>query len=124
MRNGSLLKNGEISEKTIQKQVIHYCRLVPKISKIVMHFANEGKRSARYGKELKDMGMRPGVSDLFVAKMSRGYGGAWIELKSKNGRLSPFQINFLDDMKNEGYYTAVCRSFDECIDIINWYCKI
>jgi hypothetical protein len=117
-----LLKSGEISEATIQKTVIHWVRLQPKIKKLVIHIPNEGKRSVRYGRLLKDMGMVPGASDLFIAMPSHGFNGAWIELKSKNGVLTPEQADFLNDMSAQNYFTAVCRSIDETIKIIKWYC--
>ena len=116
-----LLKSGDISEKDIQKTVISWVRAQPRIKNLVMHFANEGKRSTAYGKLLKDMGLRPGVSDLFIASMCHGYGGAWIELKSKHGVLSKEQREFLLDMEQQGYYTAVCHSIDETIKQIEWY---
>jgi len=86
-----------------------------------MHFPNEGKRSARYGKLLKDMGMRPGVADLFITTARHGFIGAWIELKSINGKLSPVQKLFLEEMSQQNYFTATCWSIDEAIKTIAWY---
>lgn len=120
--NLKLLKSGEISEESIQKTVIQWVRLQTKIKKLVLHFPNEGKRSARYGRILKDMGLRPGVSDLFIAMPCRGFGGAWIELKSANGVVSIHQKEFLADMTEQNYFTAICRSIDETIKVIQWYC--
>lgn len=122
MTNFKLLKSGEISEESIQKTVIQWVRNQPKIKKLVLHFPNEGKRSARYGRVLKDMGLRPGVSDLFIAMPCRGFGGAWIELKSANGVVSIHQKEFLEDMSEQNYFTAICWSIDEAIDTIKWYC--
>lgn len=118
----ALLKSGEISEQSMQKGIMQWVRLQPNINKLVLHFANEGKRSARYGKVLKDMGLRPGVSDLYIAMMRHGYGGAWIELKSTKGALRASQEEFLHDMKKQGYFTFVSRSIDETIKLIEWYC--
>ena len=117
-----LLKSGEICEESIQKAVIQWVRLKPSSTKLVLHFANEGKRSSRYGKMLKDIGLRAGVSDLHIAMMRHGYGGAWIELKTKEGSLRPSQKEFLEDMKQQGYFTAVCRSIEDTIKVIEWYC--
>ncbi len=117
-----LLKSGNIPESEIQKAVIKWVRLQPKIRNLVLHFPNEGKRSASYGRMLKEMGLRPGVSDLYVAMMRHGYGGAWIELKSQEGVLSVVQLEFLQDMKQQGYYTVVCRSIEDTIKVLEWYC--
>lgn len=68
------------------------------------------------------MGMRAGVSDLFIAMQRHGYGGAWIELKSKDGYLTREQKDFLSDMAVHGYFTAVCYSIEETLSIIDGYC--
>lgn len=116
------LKSGEPSESSIQKSVMEWVNLHPVIKKFIIHIPNEGKRTARYGKSLKDMGMRAGVSDLFIAMMRHGYGGAWIELKSVNGVLSDYQKKFLNNMAEQNYFTKTCYSIEEAIEIIKWYC--
>lgn len=116
------LKSGELSENSIQKTVMEWVRCDPVLRALVIHIPNEGKRTSRYGKSLKDLGMRPGVADLFIGMPRRGYGGAWIELKSKNGVLSDSQAEFLDDMAKQNYFTKICWSIDDAIDTINWYC--
>lgn len=110
------------SEESIQKAVMDWVRLHPLIKRLIIHIPNEGKRSPRYGKILKDMGMRAGVSDLFIAMARHGFNGAWIELKSKTGRLTKEQTEFLEDMKAQNYYTSVQFSLEETIDLIKWYC--
>lgn len=116
------LKSGEISEESIQKSVIEWINFQPKLRNFVIHIPNEGKRSSRYGKSLKDMGMRPGVSDLFIAMPRHGYYGAWIELKSKNGVLKAAQKNFMIDMMSKNYFATTCHSIDTAITMIKWYC--
>lgn len=118
----SYLKSGELSERAIHTTVMEWVRHHPYIKKLVIHFPNEGKRTPRYGKMLKDLGMRKGVSDLLITMQKHGYGGAWIELKSKDGVLSKEQKEFLADMKAQNYYTAVTWSLDEALDTISWYC--
>jgi hypothetical protein len=116
------LKSGAISENSIQKAVIEWVRLHPVLKTFVIHIPNEGKRTSRYGKSLKDMGMRAGVADLFIAMPRHGYGGGWIELKSKGGILSKAQKEFLEDMTKQCYFTKVCYSIDETIKTIQGYC--
>lgn len=117
-----LLKSGDISENSIQKAVMQWVKLNPILRKVVIHIPNEGKRTRSYGKSLKDMGMRPGVSDLFIAMQCHGYGGAWIELKSKNGRLNVSQKKFIEDMIVQNYFTRICYSIGDAIETIAWYC--
>lgn len=120
-----LLSNGEIPEESIQKTVIQWVRTHPYFKGkegLVLHFPSEGKRSLSYGKKLKDMGFRAGIADLLIAMPRKGYHGAWIELKSKSGKLSPMQVKFLADMSEQGYFTTVCYSIDDAIQKIEWYC--
>lgn len=116
------LANGDLAEATIQKTVVAWCKSHPKLARVIMHFPNEGKRTWYYGKLLQTMGMRAGVSDLFVAMARHEFIGAWIELKSAKGIVSSAQKEFLEDMRQQGYFTAVCRSIDECINTLTWYC--
>lgn len=116
------LKSGDISESSIQKAVMQWVNLNPILRKVVIHVPNEGKRTKSYGKLLKDMGMRSGVSDLFIAMPRHGYGGAWFELKKKNGLITENQRKFLNDMHDQHYFTAICYSIEETIETIQWYC--
>lgn len=101
---------------------MQWVRLNPVLRMCVIHIPNEGKRTVTYGKHLKDMGMRPGVSDLFIAMTRHGYSGAWIELKSKKGIISKAQMEFKNDMHRQHYYTETCYSIEDAIQIISWYC--
>lgn len=124
-----ILKSGNLSEESIQSTVIDWVRKHPFFRtdnrfRLVIHFANEGKRTLGYGRLMKDLGMRSGVSDLFIAMPFRGFCGAWIELKSKHGRLSQEQKLFLEDMESQDYFAAVCWSIEDAIETISWYCEI
>jgi VRR-NUC domain-containing protein len=117
-----ILKSGNISEETIHITVMEWVRSNQNIKKFILHFPNEGRRTLRFGKLLQGMGMRAGVSDLFIAIQRHGFGGAWIELKSSGGIVSQFQKDFLSDMSQQNYFTAICWSIDEAINTIKWYC--
>jgi hypothetical protein len=116
-----LLKSGDISEDSIQKSVVHWARLQPGLRDLLLHVPNEGKRTPQYGWRLKSIGLLPGVWDLFIACGRQGYIGAWIELKSANGRLTPEQVVFGNNMEQQGYFTAVCYSIESAINTIQWY---
>lgn len=117
-----LLKSGALSEDSIHKTVMQWVKSHPYLSKLTLHFPNEGQRHARFGKSLKDKGMRAGVSDLLIAMPNHGFGGGWVELKSESGSLSKEQKEFLIDMEQQNYFTAVTWSLDEALAILMWYC--
>jgi len=110
------LKGGEISEYTIQKMVVSYLNLL-KVGHAVIKIDNEGSK----GRGKAGLGLRPGASDIFIARGRHGKFGFWLELKSKKGVLKPNQLKFFEDMERENYYTAVAWSFDEAKDHIDWY---
>ena len=129
VKRQKVLKSGYLSEESIHSTVIDWVRKHPffRINnrfRLILHFPNEGKRTLRYGKLMKDLGMRKGVSDLFIAMPCNGFGGAWIELKSETGRLGVEQKEFLEDMKSQNYFTAVCWSIEEAMNTISSYCGI
>ena len=118
------LKSGEMAEETIHKLTLNHIEEHPLLNRfrlLVLHFPNEGKRSPRYGALMKALGMRKGVSDLFIAMPRHGFGGAWIELKSADGVLKQEQKEFLEDMKGQNFYTHVTWSLKEAIDTVEWY---
>ena len=121
MPRNDYLKSGELSEDAIQKTIISWVRTHPLLKNIVIHIPNEGKRSPIYGKRLRDMGMVAGVWDLLNATSRRGYIGAWIEIKSKDGKLTQAQKEFGIAMGHQNYYVDVCHSIEEGIKQISWY---
>lgn len=88
---------------------------------VIFHVANERACTPQHGAILKRMGVKSGVSDIIITRARKGYHGAFIELKTNIGRVSPNQRDFLAVMDAEGYFTAVCFGHEECIDMIKWY---
>lgn len=121
------LKNGDISEESIHLSLMEWIAINPltkPYKDFFLHYPSEGKRSPRYGKLMKDLGMRKGVSDLFIAIPRHGYGGAWIELKSACGNLKKEQKQFLEDMHQQNFFASACWSFDDAVKVIAWYFNI
>ncbi|WP_158809645.1 VRR-NUC domain-containing protein [Beijerinckia sp. L45] len=77
----------------------------------VFHIPNERKCSFRAGSKLKMIGVRPGVADLGVM-LPRGR-QIYIEVKDKDGELSPAQESFWLKAKGLGFECFVARSVDD-----------
>lgn len=92
--------------------------------KFIWHTANERYTSPQSGQMLKRKGVKSGVSDITVMRPSKGYFGAFIELKTATGKLSVNQKRFLYDMSAEGYFTACCCCADSAISTIKEYLNI
>ena len=82
---------------------------------------NGGKRNIREAARLKRMGVKAGVSDLFLPIPCGPAHGLWIELKAGKGRPTEAQSAWLSRMALQGYATCVCHGAEEAIRAITAY---
>lgn len=110
-------------EMQMQIMVMDWLRMAHPVwhKKYVFHIANERKVSKLVGYWLKRMGVRSGVSDIFIMKPNDTYHGAFLELKMPGKKPSKTQIEFLEDAIECGYMAKVCHGFDHTIKEINDY---
>lgn len=104
-----------------QKIVVKYCDTV---GLPIVHIPNEGKRSYAMASELQAMGMRAGFPDLFMPKASGKYHGLFIEMKSRKGKLTDKQSEWLARLSLNGYAVKVAHSSTEAIKAIEKYIKL
>jgi hypothetical protein len=98
-------------EQIIQCQLMDWIRAQKDLAPYVFHIANERQTSPKHGRILKRMGVRPGVSDLFVGIPSQKYHGLFLELKADSGKPTPAQLEFIETMARQGYAGAVVYGF-------------
>lgn len=79
--------------------------------------ANVGAGCTKDGRYFST-GLPKGFSDLFGHRKSDGR-AFYIEVKTKKGRLSKEQADFLDKMQKSGAVAGVCRSAGEAVKLIN-----
>lgn len=85
---------------------------------------NGGSRHPVEAKNLKRQGVRPGVSDLFLAYPVPPYAGLWIELKRPaphKSVISPAQEEWLQRMRQVGYAGHVAYGSVDAIQKIIHY---
>ena len=112
------MKRTEASEQEAVIQYGDYCGID------IVHIANEGKRSARYGAELKRMGMRRGFPDLFIPQARKGFHGMFVELKRDiTCKPTKEQLHWIAKLNSAGYYATVCYGADAAIREIKNYFK-
>ena len=106
------------SETAEQIAVVDFCDVmhIP-----IVHIPNEGKRSGRYGANLKRMGMRSGFPDLFIPIGSSRAHGLFIEMKYGDGKLSNEQRKWLVALRRADYEAYVCYNSEEAIHAIQYY---
>lgn len=115
------------SEDTEQERVIAWSK-VHAISHpellLLYHVPNEGKRTASQAMRMARMGLKAGVPDLCLPVARGTYHGLYIEMKYDDGRLSPAQREWIQQLTAQGCYTAVCYGAAEAITVLEEYMEI
>ncbi len=86
-----------------------------------IHIANQRQTTQQQGRLLKRMGVKKGVSDIFIAVPMNGRGGLWIELKSTKGKPSQEQKVFVARMIRRGYDAAIVYGCEAAKEVILAY---
>lgn len=88
---------------------------------------NGGHRHAAVAAKLKAEGVRKGVPDIMLPVARHGFHGLFIELKTpaengkRAGRATKEQLQWLTDLSDQGYLTAVCFGWDSAKTTIEGY---
>lgn len=89
---------------------------------LMHHIPNGGKRSKSEAARFKAQGVKAGVPDICLPCARGGYHGLYIELKrTKGGKLSAAQKEWIDALRGQDYKAVVCYGFDEAKGIITEY---
>ena len=118
-------------EDHLHLQVVEYLRWqYPNV--LFGHWPNEGKRSPFERYKAKKLGMVKGWPDIMIFKQVDfpvdiklneywDYNGLAIELKIKPNKLTNEQIEILQRLDGNNWYTKVCYTFDEAKETIDFY---
>jgi len=110
-------------QKTLLQWVRYNSAAYPEL-KLFYHIPNEGKRSYRAGRELKDQGLKAGVPDNCLPVARGGYHSLYIELKrQKGGKISEQQREWIDRLNRAGNKAIVCKGWEEAAEAIVKYLK-
>lgn len=87
------------------------------------HIPNGKKRSKGVAGQLKAMGVKRGIADLFLPVVYPPYHGLYIEMKNPETRSSQTQEQklFQAHCEVQGYKYVVCRAAGEAIHAIQQY---
>jgi len=100
-------------ESAIQKAVCQHLDLRGVKGLVYFSVPNQGIASGKIrGAILKSMGVKSGVSDLIIFYSGCSYA---LELKSKSGRTSPSQNDFLTRASAAGVHCAVAAGLDNAL---------
>lgn len=73
---------------------------------------NGGHRHKAVAGKLKAEGVRSGFPDLMLLTPRNDYHGLVIELKTKTGKATPAQLDWLNWLADQGYQAVLCKGFD------------
>lgn len=89
--------------------------------KMLYAIPNGGARNAVTGALLKAEGVKRGVPDLCLPVARGKYHGLYIEMKRATGKPTQAQIQWLYDLKDQGYATAISHDAALTADLILRY---
>jgi hypothetical protein len=111
-------------ESVLQIQCVEYFRLqYPKLIKRLWAIPNGGFRNIATAVRLKREGVLAGVPDLFLSIPRGGFGGLFIEMKAKSGKLSDSQKEFIEEHEQD-YKIVTAKSLDEFMKAVRDYLKL
>lgn len=89
---------------------------------LLFHVPNGGSRGKAEAGRFKAEGVRAGVPDLCLPVARAGKHGLYVEMKrSKNGRVSAEQKEWLEALDAQGYAVAVCLGWEAAVRVILAY---
>lgn len=117
------------SENQEQRALVKWLSMHPVLKDYYLKNNNEGRRTLAQGWNLKLMGLRAGVSDLFIAYPTNRYHGLWLEVKrnviysasQKKTDTWIAQKEWIDRMNSAGYFAAFCFGWEDGKSIVEGY---
>jgi len=111
-----------MSEHQEQVAVVEWFRAqYPLLKMALFAIPNGGLRHIRVAMTLKKEGVISGVSDLFLMVPRGTFHGLFIEMKTKKGKLSENQKEFIKIAINMGYQVIVGYGFEDAKNKIQKY---
>lgn len=93
--------------------------------RLMFHIPNGGLRSKSEAKRFKASGVKPGVPDVFLPVPRGGYYGLFVEMKrTRGGRVSDEQRDYIEELTAQGYKCEVCRGWQKAAEVIEKYLEV
>jgi len=115
-----IIYSTKLSEEEIQIRVVNYITMV---HPDILFCASAGGVRTGYKQavKMKRTGYKKGFPDLQICEAVGGYHGLFLELKTLKGVASPEQKQWRADLLRRGYYAAIVKGVEPCIEIIDKY---
>lgn len=122
--NRNLNRRIEPTETEMQIALMDWAAYHPILKEYLFHIPNGGSRHIAEAVKLKRMGVKAGVSDLFLAYPNKEKHGLFLECKKKGGYLTHSQGTWIDRMKSVGYDAHVAYGFEDAKNVILDYLSL
>lgn len=83
--------------------------------------AGDAQKRGIQMRRLKATGLRVGVPDLLLAVTRPYFSGLWMEMKRRDGKPSPDQVEMIDLLRRQDYNAVICLGANEAIRAIRAY---
>ena len=112
-----------MNEEKLQESLVIYIQLKYKGVRYCASLGGQYQKYPSQRRKAKATGYVKGFPDLQILEGRKNYHGLFIELKTKTGRITKDQQQWLDDLNDRGYYAICCKGLDRAMQIIDWYLK-
>lgn len=90
--------------------------------RLMYHIPNGGSRKRVEAVRFKAMGVKKGVPDICLPVARGQFHGLYIELKrQQGGRVSDEQNQWIEALRDQGYFAAVCKGWKQARVTIELY---
>lgn len=116
-------------ERMEQQALVEWLNYQPVLKEFFHKNDNEGQRTPLQGHRLQKLGLRPGVSDIFIFYPTKSFHGLWLEVKRNkkytlSERSTPTWIaqeKFMETVKSVGFAAFFCYGWVDGKEIIERY---
>ena len=124
-KRGEKMRNFRLDDESGHQEALfswaaYRTGLMPELQ-YMYHVPNGGKRDKATAAVLKRQGVKAGVPDIMLPAARAGYHGLYIELKAGENTTTKKQKEWLEYLRQQGYYTAVCYGWQPAAQLIEQY---
>lgn len=105
---------------TLFRMAKYHAKRWPELD-LMFAIPNGGDRHPAVAGKLKAEGVKAGVPDIFLPVPRGGWSGLFIELKTRGGRATQTQREWLDALHLQGYLSVICKGADEAWSVMQRY---
>lgn len=120
--NNALLSSEADEQAAVFEWALYMKGAYPELE-LMYHTPNGGRRNKAEAANLKRQGVKPGVPDICLPVPRGEHHGLYIEMKYGENKPTTEQRQWLKELGNQGYQTAVCYNAQTAIEVILMYLK-